>query len=315
MVTRFRFADPELSGEFELPELPWYERRASRECPSVRAAWVRTSADGGTIAAQAWHGVGVWQRADGRLGWWRHPAAGHPLRSGETLLVSEYHHHRLVRYAWPQMRVLDEVAYPRAAWQHGGEVEELIMSPSQRLVVGWFTDGQGSSGYQVFSLEGPLRALSHRGPDADPCTLEPMHAGPVVSPQERLVVCAPGSRSGGWLWWQPEGEEWPVDWAEDDALVPSRGGVATFSELVVHDIARDTATTHLLQVDLEPGWVPDDPWDPRWRYGASGLEFLAEDRLRIRLPDDTPVELRLPLPAAVRLPTPARALPHQGDRP
>jgi hypothetical protein len=205
MVARFRFVNPELSGEFELPE--WQDLYTGSR---AEVAWSRSSADGGVIVAAVWRGVGVWERGSDRLRWWCDPATGYPLRSGETLLVSEYKNHRLVRYAWPQMTVLDEVAYPRSTRYDGG-VEELVVSPSERLVVGWFNDGQGRNGYQVFALDGPLRPLSHREPDANPCTLRPMYAMPVFSPQERLVACAPGARYGVPRWWQPAYEDWPAD--------------------------------------------------------------------------------------------------------
>ena len=87
------------------------------------------------------------------------------------------------------------------------------------------------------------------------------------------------------------------------------GGIATFGSLVLHDLAEDVTSTHLLQFDLPPGWVPDDPWDSRWEYGANAIEFPADDLLRLLLPGGHWAQLRLPLPEAVLLPTPARELP------
>jgi hypothetical protein len=83
--------------------------------------------------------------------------------------------------------------------------------------------------------------------------------------------------------------------------------LTTFGSLVLHDIDRDTASVHLLQLDLEPGWVHEDTCDARWRYGAIGLELRADDQVRLAMPDNIVVDLPLPLPSAVTLPTPARA--------
>jgi hypothetical protein len=59
-----------------------------------------------------------------------------------------------------------------------------------------------------------------------------------------------------------------------------------------------------LEFDLEPGWVPDDPWDVRWEFGATALEFRGSDALWLTLPEGTAVKLRLPLPEVVTLPAP-----------
>jgi hypothetical protein len=79
---------------------------------------------------------------------------------------------------------------------------------------------------------------------------------------------------------------------------------------VLHDIERDMASVHLLQFDLEAGWVPEDRWTTVG-VRAIGLEFRTDDQVRLVVPDGTTVDLPLPLPSAVILPTPAPALPHR----
>jgi hypothetical protein len=71
----------------------------------------------------------------------------------------------------------------------------------------------------------------------------------------------------------------------------------------------DLTHAHRLRFQLPPGWVPQDPWDDRWRYGATEVTFIDDDRLLLRLADSTPVVLPLPLPEVMTLPTPDTVLP------
>jgi hypothetical protein len=112
----------------------------------------------------------------------------------------------------------------------------------------------------------------------------------------------------GEVFWSPPEDAWP-DAYEEEWEIPSLGGPATFGSLVLHDLDRDIATVHMLQFELEPGWVPEDPWDSRWRCGPVGIEFRADDAIRLTLPDESVVDLSLPAPPVVPLPTPARGLP------
>ena len=202
--------------------------------------------------------------------------------SGPALVVSEPDRRRLVRYRWPSMEVLDELAWRPSPC--GCAVEGLVVSPSERLLVAWTNTGQGENGYEVYALDGPLRRLSHLDRDAEPCTLRSMYCWPRLSPDERLVVCSPGTNEP---WWVPPEEDWPDDWDHygSEWAIPSRGGRTMFATLVVHEIASDVATTHRLLFDLEAGWVPDDPEDPRWVYGAIDLAFTGDDAIRLQLPD------------------------------
>jgi hypothetical protein len=199
---------------------------------------------------------------------------------------------RLVRYSWPELAVIDEAAAPELA-------ENLIPSPSGRLLVVHQNDGQGMNGYQVFSLDGPLRRVSdHIGLNE-----EPMYAMPVFSASERFVASAPGNN----VFWVPPYDDWPQEYGEE-AEIPSNGGLTKFADLLVHDLRADVVTRHELQFDLAAGWVPEDCFDGRWTYGPIDLDFPADDRLRVRLPDGAWVDVSVPLPDKVLLPIPDRVL-------
>jgi hypothetical protein len=122
-----------------------------------------------------------------------------------------------------------------------------------------------------------------------------MSATPELSPDERLVACVPG----GTCWWWPPGPDVDLDWD-----TPSAGGLHEYARLVLHDVKQDRSTEHRLEVELPVGWVPEDPDGGRWQYGPVAIDFPDPGLLRMWLPDTTRVELRLPLAAAVRLPTP-----------
>lgn len=317
----FSFADAAAPGLFEVPQdshaRPWTRPEELTWGPGTRADQVRAAADGGTVAAHfrrhrraGYHtgAVGVWEAGSGRLLWWQDDDA--VLRpSCQQVLVMENMmgrhpaggiRHRLTRYAWPGMSVLDDLLYglPEAG------IDDLVVSPSGRLLLTYLNSGSGGNGYELFGLDGPLRRLGI----GEIFTLPSMYCPPVFSPSERVVACSPGTRDGAW--WTPDEEDWPPDgdWV-DEVEVPSTGGMTTFGSLVVHDIAGNAVSTCLLQFDLPPGWVPDDPWDSRWEYGANAIEFPADDLLRLLLPGGHWAQLRLPLPEAVLLPTPARELP------
>jgi hypothetical protein len=208
--------------------------------------------------------------------------------------------HRLIRYAWPGMSVLDDLMYglPEAG------VDDLVFSPSGRLLLTYLNSGQGQNGYELFGLDGPLRRLGA----GEIFTLEAMCCPPVFSPGERLVACAPGPRAVI-RFWTPGEEDWPPDdgRARDELEVPGTGGIVTFGSLVLHDIAANAVSTHLLRFDLPPGWAPNDPEDDMWAWGANEIEFPADDLVRLLLPGGQRAELRLPLSAAVLLPAPGRA--------
>jgi hypothetical protein len=293
VVAMIGFAGGDLPGAFERPP-GWFWKgvRSPVEPVILRLDPVHGVAAIRVPGPRHRSGVGVWELAGGRL-LWAHDWADNVrlLASGDVLACAD---RRLARHSWPDMTRLDEVAAHEYA-------EELVVSPSQRLVVTWLNDGQGANGYEVFALDGGLRRLGV----GEIMTLDPMYCAPAFSPSERLLACSTGADDA---WWSPPEEDWPDDYAEE-AEIPSPGGVTTFGSLLVHDLDRDTVSRHRLQFDLEPGWVPADVWDSRWRYGAIGLEFLAEDRLRLVLADGTAVPLRLPLPEAVLLPTPGRELP------
>ena len=321
-MMKFSFANAAVPGWFEVPPgspaaRPWTRPEELAWGQGTRADRVCVAVGDGAVAAQFRRhravgylkgAVGVWEAGSGRLLWWQQDdAVLHP--SGQQVLVEASpmgRHsaggvaHRLIRYAWPQMCVLDDLLYglPEAG------VDDLVLSPSGRLLLTYLNSGQGPNGYELFDLDGPLRRLGI----GEIFTLPSMYRPPVFSPGEHLVACSPGTREG--TFWTPDEKDRPADDDErDEVEVPSIGGIATFGSLVLHDLAEDVTSTHLLQFDLPPGWVPDDPWDSRWEYGANAVEFPADDLVRLLLPDGRQVQLRLPLPTAVLLPTPARELP------
>jgi hypothetical protein len=287
------FTNGDLPGEFERPS-GWFWNGVSSPVeatilgldPAYGVAAVRVSGPRGRC------GVGVWRLGSGRVLWAHDWADNVRILASDVVLACV--NGRLSRHSWPQMTKIDEVDAHRY-------VEQLVVSPSQRLVVTALNDGQGANGYELFGLDGALRRLNV----GEVMTLNPMYCPPVFSPAERLVACSPGM---GGSWWTPAEADWPDDFAEE-AEIPSLGGVVTFAWLLVHDIERNVVSRHRLQFDLQPGWVPTDVWDSRWEYGAVGLEFVTEDHIQLVLPDGTAVQLRLPLPEAVLLPTPSRELP------
>jgi hypothetical protein len=320
-MVAFSFADAVAPGLFEVPPdsppaRPWTRPEELAWGPGTRAGRLSVAADGGAVAAQfrrhraaGYHkgAVGVWETGSGRLLWWQEDnAVLHPSRPQVLVEATRMGSHpaggiahRLVRYAWPEMRVLDDLVYglPESG------VDDLVVSPSGRLLLTYLNSGQGQNGYELFDLDGPLRRLGV----GEIFTLGPMACPPVFSPSERLVACSPGPRG---TFWTPGEEDWPDDDGSLEELeIPSTGGIATFGSLVLHDIVENVVSTHLLQFDLPPGWVPDDPQDSRWEYGANAVEFPAGDLVRLLLPDGQRAELHLPLPAAVLLPTPAREVP------
>jgi hypothetical protein len=84
------------------------------------------------------------------------------------------------------MTPLDELPY--RVWRYGLGAEELTVALLQRLAVAWLNDGQGENGYRVLDLDGPLRWLT----EGEPRPYQPMYSLPQLSPDERLLVCAPG---------------------------------------------------------------------------------------------------------------------------
>jgi hypothetical protein len=261
-------------------------------------------------------GVGLWNLNEpdrGRLVCWYDRASAVCLLPSQRALLVVFDPlarrdepvARLVRYSWPDLVVVDEAEAPLYT-------EAMVVSASERALVSWWSDGNGCTGYEVFALDGPLRQLGSDDPGHPDLSWPGMYCRPVFSPSERLVVCCPGID----FWWVPEDEDdWPATSFEaggrirDEAAIPSLGGRTTFATLVVHDLEQDSVTEHALQFDLVPGWVPDDGWDDRWNHGAIGLAFVTEDRVRVVLPDGVAVELTLPLPRDVLLPTPNPILP------
>jgi hypothetical protein len=219
------------------------------------------------------------------------------LRSGAEVLITmrerepvagiEGIAYRLQRLTLPRRDIVHECVFgvPRAG------VEELVVSPSERFALAFLNSGDGECGYELFAIDGEIRRLGIGQPFTLPIMLSP----PAFSPDERMVVSATGSGS-------------PVWWAAGDEGDRGRdrrasGGPVTFGFVVVHDLDRNRPTRHKLEFDLPAGWCPADPEDGRWR-APEGVEFVHPTRIEIGLPDGSDVELELPLPDVVVLPTP-----------
>jgi hypothetical protein len=192
---------------------------------------------------------------------------------------------------------VDDLAYGLP----GAAIEAVVVSPDEQTALTWLNSGQGQRGYELYTLDGPLRRLGI----GEIFTLRSMYEAPAFSPSGRLVACSPGLGA----WWVPPEELWSDDWVGDEWSFPSLGGPTDFATVLVHDVERDAVSHHTLRFDLPTGWVPDDTEVSRWIYGAIGIAFHAEERLEITLPHGVPVELTLPLSAITTLPPPPRALP------
>ncbi len=230
--------------------------------------------------------------------WWdQRWADAFQLRSGTEVLVAmmepdtvqgiEGIPYRVQRLAFPSREIVCDCVFGLP--QRG--VEELVVSPSERLAVAFLNSGDGKCGYEVFAIDGTIRRLGI----GQPFTLPEMLSPPAFSPDERLLVSA--TASGDRAWWAD-----PKD-KKRNARTPAAGGHVTFGLVVVHDLEKNLVTRHRLELDLPAGWMPSDHRAERW-VGPEGVEFVDEQCIEIGMPDGSDVELQLPLPDAVLLPLP-----------
>ena len=233
----------------------------------------------------------------GQPNWWDERwADACQLRSGAELLVAHQERaavagiegvpYRLQRLSFPGLAVIDDCVFGLA--EPG--VEELVVSPSERTALAFLKSTDGACGYELFSIEKGIRRLGI----GQPFTLQAMLSPPAFSRDERLVVSVTSGERR--VWWADEDDE-------DDWRARSPGGVVTFGFLVVHELDKNRISKHRLEFELPEGWFPDDGEDDRWS-APEGVDFVADDRIEIGLPDGSDVELALPLPEAIRLPTP-----------
>jgi hypothetical protein len=217
-------------------------------------------------------GFGVWNTDTGELLFWTVEWAETEFTASGLLALSD---DRLVLLAWPEMTEIASLPAPAGA-------DSLVVSASQKVVV--VGQSEGLAGYQVFGLD-PLRLIN----DAIGLSLPPMWSSPAISPNDRRIACSPG---GGRFW------------------APPAGGRGRFGDLLIHDLVSDTVDARELLVDLPEGWLPNDRDDPQWTRGATELRFESDELLRLRLPDGVWVDLGLPLPESIVLPTPGRDIPY-----
>jgi hypothetical protein len=118
---------------------------------------------------------------------------------------------------------------------------------------------------------------------------------PAFSPDERYLVAVDGPGPG---WWGARDED------DEDVILPSDGGTYDLGTVCVHDLTAGGVSEHRLTVELPEGWRPDDPdaggggWRVVW-----GPAFRGERTFRLWLPDLAPLDLTLPLPDVVAVPT------------
>jgi hypothetical protein len=242
---------------------------------------------------------GAWDSQTGRLlhSFHHHCADVRWLRDGTELLAAINMSgkipgrgvpYRLVRLAVESLALIEDRAFglPQCC------IDELVVSPSERLILGFLNSGQGECGYEVFRLGDTIERTNL----GQPFTLNVMLSPPAISPDERFIVSATGT-GDPIIWWVDENEDDPVD-----LDTPARGGPRSFGEIVVQDLKTRRLSKHRLETKLKAGWLPADPDAGEW-LGPQGPEFVGPRRFRIWFsPARTQIELKLPLPKVVRIP-------------
>jgi hypothetical protein len=249
--------------------------------------------------------AGVWDSATGALLWLPGDGAADTAWSpdGSEIYVLAARFglapnggiaHRLLRYSWPGRELQEELIFGVPS----GGVRSLTISPRGRFAA--VMAFQGPEWYvEVIGLSAEMRQLGigHR--------METWHGDPPeFSPEERYLVSLAGP---GPFWWVPG------DLEDEADAAPAEGGEYEIGEVCLHDLKLNRTTRHRIVVDLPEGWRPReqiDDWTTIW-----GPVFLEERSFRIWLPDRAPLDLKLPLPATIRIPGLNVTLQTFGDRP
>jgi hypothetical protein len=189
------------------------------------------------------------------------------------------------RCRWQSKEIVEETVC--RVTHHGCYIHEIAASPSGNWLVTQRISGQGEWGYDVFRtcpLAREAGVAEERGYILDL---------PRFAEDESWLVGGAGHGFlGGW-WVSPDGELELED--------PVVGGPVSLGFLFVHRLPSHRVTRHELQVDLPPGWLPEDPW-AEW-YGPRDITPTAEG-VRLLPSWGVPVEIKAPLPQIIRLPTP-----------
>lgn len=287
-----------LPTDFEAPlgvDQPEYSAFYIRRHPTSPALAIPLFGRNGVAA--------VWDSETGNLLWRPQPGgdiAWSPDGSSAYVLVARFGPgpgggigHRLLRYSWPGRELQEELLFSVPS----GGADMLVVSPAGGLAAAVAIQGPEWY-YEVLGRRPSLSQLGvgHRIDDY-------LVDGPVFSPDERYIVTVGSPRFVWWAWPEDEG------WDEEDWQVPSEGGRYEFGWVHVHDLAAGRKTKHPLAVELPAGWQPEpregepDGWS--WMV-VWGPEFTGDRSFRLSLPGGTPLDLRLPLPDTVEVPSLAR---------
>jgi hypothetical protein len=194
-----------------------------------------------------------------------------------------YQHVR--RRRWPSRDALEETVCRVTSC--GCAIVEIGASPSGAWLVTQRSSGQGEWGYDVFRTR-PLTREAGVTQERGYLLELPRFA----ADETWLVGGAGPGFLGGW-WAHPD----------DDPESPARGGVVTLGFLLVHRLPSHRVTRHALRVKLPKGWLPEGPTAEAW-YGPREIRPTAGG-VRLVPSWGAPIEVRFPLPWAIRLPTPA----------
>jgi hypothetical protein len=224
----------------------------------------------------------IWDSTTGKLLWVPDHATDLGWSpDGQSVYVLR-HGRRLARYTWPDLQLAEEI-------DAGGSDGLAICPTGDRAAVIFIQSPEWF--YSLITLR-PAVARSQASYQIDGYLMD----GPVFSPDGRHVVVVSSPR---YLWWTDA--EDPEDW-----LQPSSGGLHEVGWIHVHDLEAERRTTHTLVMDLPAGWTPEAragdadewPWTVLW-----GPEFTSPDTFRVWLPGGNPVDLTLPLPTSVEVPS------------
>jgi hypothetical protein len=230
-------------------------------------------------------GWGFWSATTGDFERWGDPewSALVPLASGE-LLACRYPEHTIQRVGWPDLAVKGACKLDLA--QCG--IEEIVVSPSQRLALAVLESGHGEAGYELLEVATMKRLAGGPG-----FKLPVMTSPPAFTPDEKHVLAVFGASASdpyNRAWWL--GPSAPED-ADDDATSP--GGFLPFATLLVHDLATETSKRFPVDVDLPKGWTADR-YDTEWCVPA--LAEVGDEHVVLAMPDGHRIRVALPVTGA-----------------
>lgn len=205
------------------------------------------------------------------------------LCQGEQQFVEVVDGRTVRRCRWPSQEPLEETDCPIT---HAGcYIEAMAVSPSGDWVVTQRISGQGEWGYDVFRSCPLAREASVSQEGGYLLDL------PRFSADEALLIGGAGEGFlGGW-WAHPD----------DDIDEPARGGPMSLGFLFVHRLPGHRVTRHELRVQVPKGWLPEDPF-AEW-YGPRDITPVGNG-VRFTTSWGVPMEVLLPLPRIIQLPTP-----------